>query len=127
MEPNSQTIVDRLSQEREALGHNVSELESRAKAAISWREHFNKSPGLMLGLAFGGGLLLSGFWAAGSGSAERPRACGGNGDDRNPGFNRIVTALLAAGAGRAVKYLGDRVPALRDELDSHLGARSAER
>jgi len=99
----------------------VSELEQRAKTALSWRDRFDKSPGLMLGVAFGGGLLLSGFWAARSGSSEpAPGSHPGNGHARarGPGLDAVVGALIAAGAGRAVKYLGDRVPEFREELSS---------
>ena len=99
----------------------MSELEQRARTSLSWRDRFDRSPGLMLGVAFGGGLLLSKFWASGGGSNEPPSLSqprNGQPRARGPGLDAVVGALLAAGAGRAVKYLGDRVPEFRDELAS---------
>ena len=123
MEPDSQTIEAHLSQEREALENNVAELEDRAKAAVSWRERFNSSPWLMLGVAFGCGVLLSGLRPAGTASVE-PTPVNGRTNGRDPashratGLDAIVSALVTAGAGKAVTYLGDRIPELREELDS---------
>jgi hypothetical protein len=124
MEPDSQTIETHLSQERQALKNNVAELEDRAKAAVSWRERFNSSPWLMLGVAFGCGVLLSGLRPpAGAGLVE-PAPVNGrtNGRDlgRNSatGLDAILTALVTAGAGKAVTYLGDRIPESRENLDS---------
>ena len=53
MEPTSATIESSISHEREVLENNVSELEQRARTSLSWRDRFDRSPGLMLGVAFG--------------------------------------------------------------------------
>lgn len=117
METNPQEIERELSQERTALGQNVAELEHRAKDAVDWRKQFDKSPGLLLGLAFGGGLLLAGLGSSSSSSDDTPR------DTVRPsrasaGLERIAAALIAAGATRAVRYLGERVPGFRDEIET---------
>jgi Protein of unknown function (DUF3618) len=44
---------------RNELGENISELQEKVKTAVDWRAQFDQRPMLMIGLAFGGGLLLS--------------------------------------------------------------------
>ncbi len=44
---------------REDLGSNLQELEQRVKSATDWKQHFQTSPMTMLGVAFGGGILLA--------------------------------------------------------------------
>jgi len=52
------------------LGSNLQELETRVKQATDWREQFRKNPMAMLGIAFGGGILLS---TVGRRKQKRPR------------------------------------------------------
>jgi hypothetical protein len=44
---------------RHDLKDNFSELEDKVKSSVDWRAQFDKRPGIMLALAFGGGILLS--------------------------------------------------------------------
>jgi ElaB/YqjD/DUF883 family membrane-anchored ribosome-binding protein len=52
-------IENHIEETREDLGSNLHELEERVKLATDWRSHFRNNPWLLLGLAFGGGLLLA--------------------------------------------------------------------
>jgi uncharacterized protein DUF3618 len=44
---------------REDLGSNLHELERKVKSVTAWKQHFRASPMTMLGVAFGGGVLLA--------------------------------------------------------------------
>lgn len=47
---------------REHLGSDIRELERKVKSVTDWKERFKESPGIMLGMAFGGGVLLAKWW-----------------------------------------------------------------
>lgn len=55
----SQQIEDHIEDQREDLSSNLRELEYRVKEVADWRHQFENHPMAFLGLAFGGGLLLS--------------------------------------------------------------------
>ena len=44
---------------RADLGSNLQELEQKVKSVTDWKQHFQTSPMTMLGVAFGGGILLA--------------------------------------------------------------------
>ena len=44
---------------RENLGTNLDELERKVKGVTDWKQHFKTKPMTMLGVAFGGGILLA--------------------------------------------------------------------
>jgi hypothetical protein len=44
---------------RKDLGSNLHELEQKIKSVTDWKQHFKTNPMTMLGVAFGGGILLS--------------------------------------------------------------------
>jgi hypothetical protein len=44
---------------REDLGSNLHELERKVKSVTDWKQHFQNNPMMLLGVAFGGGILLS--------------------------------------------------------------------
>jgi len=51
-------IMEHIEIEREQLGENLEEMESRLKDATDPRAWFQKNPGLILGAAAAGGLVL---------------------------------------------------------------------
>jgi hypothetical protein len=44
---------------RYQLGNNLHELEDKVKQAADWRTYYDRNPMMMVGLAFGGGVLLA--------------------------------------------------------------------
>ena len=48
-----------IEQTRTVLAGNLHELEYKVKDATDWRKQFEKRPFAILGIAFGGGVLLS--------------------------------------------------------------------
>src|SRR5258708_11244913 len=52
-------IERHIYEKRNELGENIHELQQKVKTAVDWRAQFDRRPMTMMGLAFGGGLLLS--------------------------------------------------------------------
>lgn len=44
---------------RDDLGSNLRELEQKVKSVVDWKHHFQTNPMTLLGVAFGGGILLA--------------------------------------------------------------------
>lgn len=52
-------IERHIHEQRSELGENINELQQKVKTAVDWRAQFDQRPWVGLGVAFGGGLLLS--------------------------------------------------------------------
>jgi len=59
MGDTTRQIEAHIEQTRDNLGANIHELEQRVKSATDWKHYFKNSPMTMLGVAFGGGVLLA--------------------------------------------------------------------
>jgi hypothetical protein len=55
----SDEIERHIEAQRSELGENLGELKDKVKSAVDWRAQFEERPLAMMGLAFGGGVLLS--------------------------------------------------------------------
>ena len=64
-------IERHIYEKRSELGENIHELQHKVKNAVDWRAQFDERPWTMIGLAFGGGLLLS---VLGGGSRDSYRS-----------------------------------------------------
>jgi ElaB/YqjD/DUF883 family membrane-anchored ribosome-binding protein len=63
MDERTSQVVSEIFEQRQRLGLNVAELEQKLKQAASWRSYFARNPWAMLGLAAGGGFLLSALFS----------------------------------------------------------------
>lgn len=59
MDERTAQVVGEILEERQRLGDNIAELGQKIKEKASWRGYFARKPWTMLGIALGGGLLLS--------------------------------------------------------------------
>ena len=59
MGETSDQIERHIQETRNDLGDNFSELKEKVKTVVDWRAQFEERPGIMMALAFGGGVLLS--------------------------------------------------------------------
>lgn len=71
MDEKPDQIMSHIESQRDQLGQNLNELESRVKGATDWRVQFDKNPMLMMGVALGGGLLLGSMVGGGKKSRNR--------------------------------------------------------
>lgn len=73
-------IERHIEEQRHALSENMSELQKKVKSVVDWRAQFAERPLAMMGLAFGGGALLS---------ALLPSIPRSNGKKRSTSLQRI--------------------------------------
>jgi hypothetical protein len=59
MGEESRQIASDIDRQRRQLADNVGELEGRVKDSVNWRVQMQQRPMTMVGIAFGGGILLS--------------------------------------------------------------------
>ena len=52
-------IERHIHEKRNELGDNIHELQEKVKTAVDWRAQFQERPMTLVGLAFGGGVLLA--------------------------------------------------------------------
>jgi hypothetical protein len=52
-------IAAHIEDTRHDLGSNLRELEQKVKSVTDWKQHFQKNPLTMVGVAFGGGIVLA--------------------------------------------------------------------
>jgi hypothetical protein len=71
MDERPDKIMSHIESERNRLGQNLNELETRVRDTTDWRTQFNRHPYVGIGIALGGGLLLG---SAMLGSSHRPRS-----------------------------------------------------
>jgi hypothetical protein len=88
-------IEAQIEQMRDDLGSNFEELERKVRTATDWKAHVKSNPGAMLGLAFGGGMLL----AMMTGGGKQCRTT-------NPTWGRFKDALIGAAATRVTDFIG---------------------
>src|SRR5947209_5461924 len=73
---------------RAALGSNLEELEQKVKSVTDWKQHFQKNPLTLLGLAFGGGVVLATMLGSGRSTHRRHWPAPGNGSEPHAGTDR---------------------------------------
>jgi len=123
-------IESYIGEHRERLGSNLRELEGKVKAAKDWRTHFDRHPGIALGLAAGGGALVAALTSPAIRNKPRP-----NGQRQTAfadvpvrattkGPNPIVqhvdqmkSALIDVVAGGVVAYIDTLLPGFKQQVD----------
>ena len=135
MGETSDDIKRNIGRTREALGENVQELERKVKDATDWKAQYQKRPFTMIGVAFGGGLLLSQM-VAGGGRNGRKRYYETNGHAQesrgarlqpaSPAtdaqmkraadtWDKIKGALVGVAATKFREFVGEVIPGFREE------------
>jgi hypothetical protein len=132
MGERSDEIVHEIDQKRAELGSNLRDLEHRVKSAVDWRSQFSQHPITMIGIAFGGGILLSQLGSGRSRHNGRPgdalsRLYEGRSAEvgnvrkvtrRRSGdtWDNIRTALVAVAGARVQSFLNNVVPGFNEEF-----------
>src|ERR1700731_2137286 len=121
-----------IQEQRDELGDNISELQQKVKDTFDWRAQFEQRPMAMIGIAIGGGLLLSAL------IGSRPRSTNNSSfdrrasEDRQPGspslqnsrggkssesLRAIKGALIAVTATKLGTMLDSVIPGFSEEYD----------
>ena len=114
---------------RKDLGSNLHELERKVKSVTDWKQHFQTNPMTMLGVAFGGGILL----ATMLGGRKNRRGERGypslpaSGSETHAGtdhqkhkaletWDNIKGALIGVAATRFKDFVGEVVPGFHEQF-----------
>jgi len=149
MDEKSDQILSHIESQRDQLGRNLSELESRVKRTTDWRAHWDDNPMLLMGAALGGGVLLGAMLGgksssdtASSSSSSRYSAPRSSGYSSSQGYSsagvlsspatsearrhasetidKIKAALIAFGTVKAKDFLASTIPGLEHHLEGIL-------
>jgi len=112
-------IENHIEKTRDALGANLHELERKVGEITDWRYQFKNRPMPMLGLAFGGGILLATMLgsprhASPSRAASFP--AGAYKHKAGETWDHIRDALLGVAATRVTDFVGELIPGFREEF-----------
>jgi len=123
-------IEAHIENERYDLGANLKELEAKVKSVTDWREQFRHNPTVLLGLAFGGGVLLAArrgghsrhrnrrFSSEVSPVSTPPAPIGGQKQKVLETLDNIKGALIGVAATRVTDFLGDMVPEFKNHYNN---------
>lgn len=133
-------IEQHIASTRYELGNNLHELEHKVKQAADWRTYYERNPMTMVGLAFGGGVLLASMMG---GRPERgdapypapaPRSAGylTGATQKDPAselWHNVKAALIGVSGAKLRGFLDQALPGFSEHYDraarSNSGASSA--
>ncbi|HTA67470.1 MAG TPA: hypothetical protein VK776_04305 [Bryobacteraceae bacterium] len=112
---------------RGELGANLKELEQKVQTATDWKHHFQNNPMAMLGVAFGGGILLASMLGGrksrnGGRSYTAPAASephAGTNHQKHKAletWDNIKGALIGVAATRFKDFVGEVVPGFQEQF-----------
>jgi hypothetical protein len=119
-------IETHIEQTRETLGSNLHELERKIKDATDWRQQFQKNPITLIGVAFGGGVLLASMLGRQKRRryiSEPPRTLEPHaGSDHQKSkaletWDNIKGALIGVAAAQFKDYVGQIIPGFHEQFD----------
>jgi len=149
MDEKSDQILNHIESQRDELGRNLNELESRVKRSTDWRAHWEDNPMLLIGAALGGGVLLGAMLggksssSSSSSSAPRYSSPASSSYSASEGYasglmsspatsqarkhasetiDKIKAALIAFGTVKAKDFLASTIPGLEQHLEGLLGS-----
>src|ERR1039457_5504326 len=112
---------------RADLGSNLHELEQKVKSVTDWKQHFQTNPMTLLGVAFGGGVLLATMLGGRKNrrgdrfSSHAPGSESHAGTDHQKHkaletWDNIKGALIAVVATRFTDFVGEVVPGFHEHF-----------
>jgi hypothetical protein len=100
-----------IQQQRRDCQDNVIELKQKVRRSVDWRSHVEERPLTMVGIAFGGGVLLSTLLGAGG----RSRFQEPSPDDRPSRWEILRAALIAVAASELKGFVDELLPGFQEE------------
>jgi hypothetical protein len=121
MAERTDLIEQHIELTRYQLGNNLHELEDKVKQAADWKTYYERNPMMMVGLAFGGGVLLASMMGSKRGrqdtpfTAQTPRSAGylPGATQRNPlsdTWQDIKAALIGLSGAKIRSLLDEAIP-----------------
>jgi len=121
-------IAAHIESTRADLGANLEALEGKVKSVTDWKQHFQKNPMTLIGLAFGGGVVLARMMrgrssrtmnmSALSAPSEAPAHASSDPHTRQvfETWDRIKGALIGVAAARFKTVIGEIVPGFEEHF-----------
>ena len=121
-------IEQHIASTRHQLGNNLHELEDKVKQAADWRTYYERNPMMMVGLAFGGGVLLASMMGGKRErqdrpfAAQAPRSAGylTGATQRNPmsdTWHNMKAALIGLSGAKIRSLLNEALPGFSEHYD----------
>ena len=112
---------------REDLGSNLHELEQKVKSVTDWKQYFQTNPMTMLGVAFGGGILLATMLGGRKNRRGDRFSSHAIGSESHTGtdhqkhkaletWDNIKGALIGVAATRFKDFVGEVVPGFHEQF-----------
>ena len=125
-------IESHIEDTRRDLGSNLQELDEKVKSVTDWRQHFQTKPMTMIGVAFGGGILLASMLSGPkykarhrnySAPASKPEYSGKDawtGSDRQKSkaletWDNLKGALIGVATTRLREYVDEVIPGFHEQ------------
>jgi hypothetical protein len=120
-------IEAHIENKREELGANLKEFEQKVKSVTDWKHHFENNAMTMLGVAFGGGVLLASMLGSSKSRGGRrsytppnaPESYAGSNLQRRKAletWDNIKGALIGVAATRFKDFVGEVVPGFQEQF-----------
>jgi hypothetical protein len=113
MGETSYQIERHINEKRDDLGDNFDELEEKVRAAFDWRAQVQTRPAMMIGIAFGGGVLLSALLPAFS---RRTSSVEGAARGSNETWDALKSAILAVATTKLGGFVDGVLPGFSQEF-----------
>jgi hypothetical protein len=117
MDQTTGQIEEHIHRERENLGENINELQSKVKKAVDWRTYVRERPFTMVGLAFGAGVVASMFVDGKNGEEYEYSSSGVQRKARRE-WNVVKSAIGAAILGEAKEFVRELFPRFGREYET---------
>src|ERR1700741_603583 len=133
MDERADQIEKHLRRQRDELKDNFNELGRKGKDTFNWRTQFQQRTGVMLGIAFGGGILLSALFRGhcsrttydGSNSSHDDRIHATRAEGRNvardtkgsEGWQNMKGALVGVAVTKLGGYIEELLPGFQSEYE----------
>jgi hypothetical protein len=104
MDERPDQIIGHIEAQRDQLGRNLNELETRVRQTADWRTWFNRNPMMVMGAALGGGLLVGSMVAGKTSGVKRRRTQGAEHRTRGEHMRTEMGASTAGVAAASSMY-----------------------
>ena len=120
-------IEQHIASTRHELSNNLHELENKVKQAADWKTYYERNPMMMVGLAFGGGVLLASMMGGRRESApytaQVPRSAGylTGATQANPvseTWQNLKAALIGLSGAKVRSLLDEAIPGFSEHYDN---------
>jgi len=112
MGEKAERIERHIEQQRSEVRDNMLELKQKVRRSFDWRAQVDERPLTMVGLAFGGGFLLSAFLDSLNPRPDFRRMSDDSRTNREPGHGSTWEVLRGAAIGLAATRLKELVEEL---------------